>query len=155
MLQHASNAVKATISRAADEAALRGDRRIGTDHLLLGLLHDPDVAETLGVDVERARAAARDLDQAALAAIGIDLDDALVPSVPAGAGHASPTSGMRAAMARAFDIAKDEHTRIVEPNHVLQALLEREQPDPAAVLLRAIGVGPNGSVPGLGRAQGA
>jgi len=62
---------------------------------------------------------------------------------------------MRAAMARAFDIAKDEHTRIVEPNHVLQALLEREQPDPAAVLLRAIGVGPNGSVPGLGRAQGA
>lgn len=153
MFEQVSDAMKTTISRAAEEAARRGDRRVGTDHVLLGLLHDPDVAGMLGVDVERARAAAWDLDRTALAAIGIELGDVPLPRSPVGAGHAPPTSGMRATIARAFAIAKDQHQRKVEPRHVLQALLEREQPDPAAVLLRAIGVGPNGSV--SGRARGA
>lgn len=140
MFEQVSAAVKATITRAADEAVRRGDRRIGTDHLLLGLLHDPDIAELVGVDIHRARAAAWDLDQAALAAIGIDLGDTPPLSMSVGAGHPPPTSGMRATMARAFTFAKNERLRRVEPRHVLQALLEREQPDPAAVLLHTIGV---------------
>lgn len=140
MFEHASGAVKATIARAADEVARRGDRRIGTDHLLLGLLHDADIAAILGVDVEQARAAARDLDQESLEAIGIDLSGVPLASGTVGAGHAPPTSGMRATLARAFVIAKDERARRVEPRHVLAALLEREQPDPAAALLSAMGV---------------
>ena len=40
------------------------DRRVGTDHLLLGLLHDPGIVVALGTDAERARAAAQDLDHA-------------------------------------------------------------------------------------------
>lgn len=145
MLEHASVALKDVISRAADEAARLGDRRIGTDHLLLGLLHDPGIATRLDIDVERGRAAARQLDHAALAAIGIDLSGVALPTAPAAAGHAPPTSGMRAAVARAFTLATAERRRKVEPDHLLAALLEAAEPDPAAVLLRALGVTPGAS----------
>ncbi|MFD0885532.1 Clp protease N-terminal domain-containing protein, partial [Streptosporangium algeriense] len=42
------------IKAAAEEARQRGDRRIGTEHLLLGLVHDPSSlsARALGVDRE-------------------------------------------------------------------------------------------------------
>jgi ATP-dependent Clp protease ATP-binding subunit ClpA len=143
VFEQVSAPVKATIARSADEAARQGDRRIGTDHLLLGLLHEPDIAAAIGVDVERARTAAWNLDQAALAAIGIELGHVPPPSVPVSAGHASTTSGLRATMARAFALAKDEHSRKIEPRHLLQAILEREPPDAAAVLLKAIGVQPS------------
>lgn len=143
MFDHASRAVKATISRAGGEAALRGDRRIGTDHLLLGLLHDPEAARMIGADLEQARAAARQLDRTALAALGIDPGESPFAQKPVGSRHAPPTSGMRAAMARAFTVASGEHVREVEPRHLLQALLELEPPDPAAALLHALGVPQN------------
>jgi ATP-dependent Clp protease ATP-binding subunit ClpA len=142
VFQHVSDAVNATISHAADEAARRGDRRIGTDHLLLGLLHDQAIAERLGAGIGQARIAAWELDRAALEAVGVDLDAVPVSGVPRGARHAPPTSGMRATMARAVAIAKDEHARTVEPDHLLQALLDRERPDAAAILLHALGIRP-------------
>ena len=44
---------------AAEEARRRGDRRIGSDHLLLALLKDEDsvTARALGVDLPTARGA--------------------------------------------------------------------------------------------------
>ncbi|HKR98147.1 MAG TPA: Clp protease N-terminal domain-containing protein, partial [Candidatus Dormibacteraeota bacterium] len=33
---------------AREEARLRGDRRVGTEHLVLGLLREPDLAQVLG-----------------------------------------------------------------------------------------------------------
>jgi len=143
MFDHASRAVKATISQAANEAALRGDRRIGTDHLLLGLLHDREAARMIGADLEQAQAAARQLDRTALTAIGIDPGEMTLAQEPVGARHAPPTSGMRATMVRAFIIASEEHQREVEPRHLLQALLELEPPDPAAALLQALGISQN------------
>jgi ATP-dependent Clp protease ATP-binding subunit ClpA len=143
MFDHASQAVRATISQAANEAALRGDRRIGTDHLLLGLLHDRDAARAIGVDLEQAQAVARQLDRAALEAIGIDPGETPLAHKPAGTRHTPPTSAMRATMARAFTIAREEHAREVEPRHLRQALLELEPPDPAAALLQALGISQN------------
>ena len=70
-----TDARKMVLTSAAEEARRRGDRRLGTDHLLLGLLHDPHsrVAQALGVDLDSARAASDALDRAALAAVGVNV----------------------------------------------------------------------------------
>ena len=59
---------------ATEEARRRGDRRIGSDHLLLALLKDDDsvTARALGVDLSTARGALVELDRQALASVGAD-----------------------------------------------------------------------------------
>ncbi|MBV9422670.1 MAG: Clp protease N-terminal domain-containing protein [Solirubrobacterales bacterium] len=57
---------------AREEARRRGDRRVGTEHLVLGLLREPDVAQVLGRDLGAAREALDAMDRDALVAIGID-----------------------------------------------------------------------------------
>lgn len=138
MLIGPSKTLDDALRRAGEEVALRGDRRVGTDHLLLGLLHDERVAATLGVDVEHARAAARELDKAALAAIGLDLGD--LPSAPARVtpGRIPLTSAAREVIARAGSVADAARARRIEPLHLLAALRERQEPDAAAVLLGAL-----------------
>ena len=61
-----ADARRLILTWAAEEAGRRGDRRIGTDHLLLGILHEStsDAAEALGVDLASARAADERLDRA-------------------------------------------------------------------------------------------
>jgi ATP-dependent Clp protease ATP-binding subunit ClpA len=133
---------RTAVAAADDEAALRGDRRVGTDHLLLGLLHDPATAELVGVDVETARAQLRALDQTALAALGItspDLDGTVAISRRS---TRQPTSGFRAVLPLAYTLAATEKSRRVTPRHLLLALLTRDEPDPAASLLAALGVQP-------------
>ena len=67
---------------AREEARRRGDRRVGTEHVLLGLLHEPEVAEVLGCDLAAAREALDTMDHDALVAVGIDreLDAPPVPT---------------------------------------------------------------------------
>lgn len=130
------------LENAAHEASRRGDRRVGTDHLLLGLLHNPMVADSLGTDLEAARAAADRLDRAALAAIGLDLTTAPPSAIRRRPGSASPTSGLRAAISRAVGLAAAERLRKAEPRHLLEALFECQRPDPAAELLDALDLGP-------------
>src|ERR1700688_4003415 len=57
--------------QASEEARRRGDRRTGTDHLLLGLLEDPSIEVVLGVSRQQARQALESLDQEALGALGM------------------------------------------------------------------------------------
>ena len=56
---------------AREEARVRGDRRAGTEHLVLGLLHEPLIGSLLGADHPRARAALDALDRDALGVIGV------------------------------------------------------------------------------------
>ena len=49
--------------RASEEARRRGDRRTGTDHLLLALLEDPSIEGGLGVSLPQARQALESLDR--------------------------------------------------------------------------------------------
>ena len=128
------------VTASADEARRRGDRRIGTDHLLLGLLHDPASAEVLGVTIDAAREKSAALDRDALAAIGIDLEG-YSPSPKIKVGIRTPfTSGSRAVMERTLRLTTAEKSRRIAPKHLLLALLERQQPDPAATLLTELGV---------------
>jgi len=138
MFERFAHAARSAVTASADEAGRRGDRRIGTDHLLLGLLHDPDVVTLLGVDLQRARAQTDVLDQQALAAVGFDVGDFTPAVTPRPAKRAPFTSGVRAVLPRALTLATTEKSRRITSTHLLLALLDRDRPDPAAELLAAL-----------------
>jgi hypothetical protein len=136
--------------RASEEARRRGDRRTGTDHVLLALLEDPSIEAVLGVSLQQARQALESLDQQALGALGL------------GSGTGAPPLPMRAVPKKPTirDIAKKDRLRMTpaakkvleeaaRPNRrrlyvtaqqVLAQILTLPPPDPAAVLLGALGV---------------
>lgn len=143
VLRLSADARKIVLTSAAQEARQRGDRRLGTDHLLLGLLHDPDsrVARALGVDLASARAALDALDRSALAAVGVEVGGlGILPQQAGGRRHLPLTSGARAVMKSAIDQTRHDGTARIESRQFLLALLDRESPDPAAELLTTLGV---------------
>jgi hypothetical protein len=136
--------------QASEEARRRGDRRTGTDHLLLALFEDPSIEVVLGVNLQQARQALESLDHDALGALGL------------GSGTDAPPLPMRAVpkKPRIRDVAQKDRLRMtpaakkvleeaVKPNRrktqvtaqqVLAQILTLQPPDPAAVLLDAFGV---------------
>ncbi len=138
-----ADARKLVLTSATEEAHRRGDRRLGTHHLLLGLLRDEDsrAVKALGVSLAGARAASEALDLAALAAVGIQID-ALGAGPPVAFGRRLPplTSGARAVFKRAIEEARPARSRRIDTTHFLLALLSLRRPDPAAELLDALGV---------------
>jgi hypothetical protein len=135
--------------RASEEARRRGDRRTGTDHILLALLADPPAEAVLGVSLQQARRALESLDHEALGALGL------------GAGADAPALPMRAVPTKPKfrDVAKKDRFRMtpaakkvleeaskanrrrlyVTAPQVLAQILTLQPPDPAAVLLGALG----------------
>jgi hypothetical protein len=137
--------------QASEEARRRGDRRTGTDHLLLALFEDPSIEVLLGVSLQQARQALDSLDREALGALGLGLG-ADAPALPM---HAVPKKP------RLRDVAKKDRFRMtpaakkvlenaykpkghrrfqVTGPEVLAQILTLQPPDPAAVLLDALGV---------------
>jgi Clp amino terminal domain, pathogenicity island component len=136
--------------QASEEARRRGDRRTGTDHILLALLEDPSIEVALGVTLQQARQAHESLDQEALGALGM-VSGTDAPALPMRAVPKKP---------RLRDVATKDHFRMtpaakkvleeaVKPNRrklqvtaqqVLAQILTLQPPDPAAVLLGALGV---------------
>jgi hypothetical protein len=137
--------------QASEEARRRGDRRYGTDHILLALFEDPSIEVVLGVSLQQARQALDSLDQAVLSAVGL------------GSGTDAPPLPMRAVpkKPRIRDVAQKDRLRItpaakkvleeaykpkghrklqVTGPEVLAQILTLQHPDPAAVLLGALGV---------------
>ena len=137
------DARKLVMVSATEEARRRGDRRLGTDHLLLGLLHDEGspAAKALGVTLAQARTAQNALDVRALAAIGIEVEALGQPPGTSFGRRLPPlTSGARTVIKDAVDEARPFKTGRIGTNHFLIALLRRQPPDPAAELLEALGV---------------
>jgi hypothetical protein len=136
--------------QAGEEGRSRGDRRTGTDHVLLALLEEPSVEALLGVSLQQARQAVDSLDRDALGAVGL------------GAGAAAPALPMRDVpkKPRFRDVAHKDRLRMTpaakkvleaasKPNRrrlyvtaqqVLAQILILQPPDPAAVLLHTLGV---------------
>ena len=86
MFERFSDAARASVARAQDEARLLDSGHIGTEHLLIALAVEPRglggrVLRELGVTADSLRADARRLaepgtiDRDALATLGIDLDE--------------------------------------------------------------------------------
>jgi len=137
--------------RAGEEARRRGDRRTGTDHVLLALFEDPTIEAVLGVSLQQAREGLASLDREALGALGLG-PEADAPELPMRPVPKKP---------RLRDIAKKDRIRMtpaakkvledaykpkghrklqVTGSEVLAQILALQPPDPAAVLLDALGV---------------
>ena len=136
--------------RASEEARRRGDRRTGADHVLLALLEDPAIEAMVGATLQQARQALESLDHETLGALGL------------GPGADAPALKMRAVPKKPtlLDIMQKDRLRMTpaakkvleeasKPNRrrlyvtaqqVLAQILTLQPPDPAAVLLGALGV---------------
>ena len=136
--------------RAGEEARRRGDRRTGTDHVLLALFEDPSIEVVLGVSLQQARQALESLDQEALVALGLG-SGAEAPPLPMRAVPKKPrirdiAQRDRLHMAPAAKKVLEEASRPnrrrlqVTAQQVLAQILTLQPPDPAAVLLGALGV---------------
>jgi hypothetical protein len=137
---------------AREEARSRGDRKIGTEHLVLGLLREPNFEQALGCDLPAARDALAALDRDALAAVGLGggLDAPPIPiredelpvkpTLKAVLRDRVPLTPVAKATLRASRGAMRRNDRVGAEQAVLMALLELQPPDPAAVLLAALGV---------------
>lgn len=122
---------------ANSEAVRRGDRKVGTDHVLLALLSNPSLVTALGVGPNAARSALEKLDLDALASVGID---AASPG-PVFPGKPSDRLPLTPAAKRIFTGLRREAGRErIGIQHVLLALIRRTPPDPAATLLDALGI---------------
>jgi len=140
------------VLNAGQEARRRGDRRIGTEHLLLALLEDPVIAGILGVDIARARHTLASLDREALDALGVGpLIDApplamrAVPRTPRlrDVAHRDRLHLTPAAKKLLEEAARHNRRRLqVTGRQVLTSMLALPPQDPAMVLLRALGVNP-------------
>lgn len=141
MFERFAHSARRTVQDALSEAGRRGDRRIGTDHLLLALLSDNAMAELVGVDAAVAHETIYQLDRNALAAVGLRLTDF---SHTAQRAHstvsASMTAGAKMVLKRSLANAAAEKAREISSRHILLALLERSEPDPAAQLFSALPV---------------
>jgi Clp amino terminal domain, pathogenicity island component len=124
---------------ARNEAIRRGDRTIGTEHLVLALLSDPasPAAAALGCDLDSARRALDALDRQALAAIGVPPGITAGPAPVRSAGRLRLTPAAKAVVAGARDARGNRGAGL---GIVLGALLDLRRPDPAAELLAALGV---------------
>jgi len=136
------DARKQVVRYASEEAIRDGHRRIGADHMLLGLLHDPtsEAVRVIGADLEVARASSLALDLAALAAVGVDATPMDLAAPIRARGRPPLTSGARAALARGVRAARAAKSRRIEPRHLLVGILGCQRPDPGAELLDALGV---------------
>ncbi|WP_344492881.1 Clp protease N-terminal domain-containing protein [Nonomuraea monospora] len=135
------SSVTVIVKAAFEEARLRGDRRLGTEHMLLGLLHHEESARALGVDLTAARAALDDLDRAALRMLGLEVGDLpdtprKHPAVPATA----LTSSARAVLNDAIKATKVKTRDAEAPRHLTLGLLAQKRPDPVAQLIDQLGI---------------
>jgi ATP-dependent Clp protease ATP-binding subunit ClpA len=141
MFERFAGTARNAVHGARREAERRGDRRIGTDHLLVALLQDETVAQIAGIDSPAARQAVDQLDQEALAAIGITLAG-YPPDSQAVLGKRVTfmTSGAKTVIRHSLAVAAGEKAPAITTRHILLALLDRHEPDPASTLLAALSV---------------
>lgn len=137
---------------AREEARRRGDRKVGTEHLILGLLREPVLAQALGCDLQTARDALDAMDHDALAAVGIGaafdappiaIDERVKrpgrPTLKAVLRDRLPlTPAAKRALEESYkEIRRGRHKG---PEELLLTVLELGPPDPAAELIAALGV---------------
>ncbi|WP_242884716.1 Clp protease N-terminal domain-containing protein [Actinomadura litoris] len=133
--------IREVVAAAVEEARRRGDRRAGTEHLLLALLRDPGApaAEALGVDLDGARDALDRMDRRALEATGVQLGEP-PPPLPSTGEQLPLTAAAKAAMSRCLKEAFRSRQPQLEPRHLLLALLGARSRDPVLDLLTELGV---------------
>ncbi|MGH8926136.1 MAG: Clp protease N-terminal domain-containing protein [Acidimicrobiia bacterium] len=158
-MSHRSPDARAEVLAAARMSARRrGDSRVGTDHLLIGVVSaGNDIAQAAGLSVERLHEALDRLDGSALGAFGIDAAPETLTS-PSQIERCRPThkrlhrailnrhlplsAGAKRSLEKSARLALDHHQRHISTNHLLAALSTGGHNDPAVHLLRSFEIDP-------------
>jgi ATP-dependent Clp protease ATP-binding subunit ClpA len=136
-----SKDARAAVVAGLEEAGRRGDRRVSSEHLLLGLLRDSrsPAAVALGLRADDVRDALAEMDRTALAAVGVEVA-AMPDQTPPAARRLPFTAAAKSTLEQTLRIAVGRKDRRLESHHLLLALLARQAPDPVAELLDRLGV---------------
>lgn len=153
MFQRFTQTARAVVAEAVRCAEDRGDRHVGTEHLLLGVAatNVPVAASSLrgvGVTSERARSSLDALDAQALAAVGVEtsvpVSSADVPRTPRrrrGLRSQIPfTDGAKSCLENSLVQAEAVGDRHIGAEHIVLALSRTGLRDPARLLLAALDV---------------
>jgi Clp amino terminal domain, pathogenicity island component len=132
------------VTHAVDEAESRGDTRIGTEHLLIGVARSRSL-EGLMPDVEFLRAELQRMDREALASVGLDpgLVEVSGPTRRKRSGHIPFTSGAKDILKGALREALDLGHRHISVEHIALALTAVEGPDRAMGILHGLDLDPD------------
>jgi ATP-dependent Clp protease ATP-binding subunit ClpA len=131
------------VTHAVEEAESRGDTRIGTEHLLIGVARSPSL-ESLMPDVESLRAELDRMDREALASVGLDpeLIELAGPARHRKTAHIPFTSGAKDILKGALRAALDLGHRHIGVEHIAIALTAIEGPDRATGMLHGLDLDP-------------
>jgi ATP-dependent Clp protease ATP-binding subunit ClpA len=140
MFEQFTHDTRRIVGYAMEEARSLGDKRMGTEHLLLGTLHERGPSEALGVSLEDARRAAARLDAAALKAIGFDSKDLTRAEMPTRGRKPPFSSGAKEVMAAMLKSAVDQKSRKITASSLVVSLLDRGEHDPVTALLQELRV---------------
>jgi len=140
MFEQFTQDTRRIVGYAMEEARSLGDKRMGTEHLLLGALHERGPADALGVSLEDARKATARLDTAALKAIGFETADLERAAMPTRGRKPPFSSGAKEVMASMVKQAVDQRSRKITASSLLISLLEREEHDPVSALFQELKV---------------
>lgn len=135
-----ADTARAAVEDASYEAGRRGDRRIGTEHLLIAVVQDETVARAVGVDHAAVQEAADELDRAALTAVGIDMGRTPINAHTKLGTQLPFTPAAKTVLHQTLVHATTEKAKNITCQHMALALLDRVDPDPAAAILTALSV---------------
>jgi ATP-dependent Clp protease ATP-binding subunit ClpC len=130
MLERFSDQARRAVAMAQQEARRLGHNRVGTEHLLLGLLADPD--SPTAVALTNAGASLDAARQKVAEAVPRDTEQ------PAPHGRVTLTPRAKRALERASRFSLQRRDREVETTHVLLGVLDVE--GTAGQVLRGVGV---------------
>lgn len=132
------------------EAQSRGDRHVGSEHFLIGVALAPSavVRRATGerLSADDLRTGLNALDQVALRAVGIDLDETaedLAPAWSARRRYLPFTRGAKQVLQDALTEAIALGNRHIGPEHILLGITQQPSTDPASSLLDHLGVEPD------------
>jgi ATP-dependent Clp protease ATP-binding subunit ClpA len=157
MFERFTQDARAVVTNAIGEAERRGDRHVGSEHLLLGVIASANpltsaALEAFGVRLQDARSTLDAGDVDALAAIGVQVAQVPAPAPDDssrrsfwrfGRGAHKPfTGGAKKTLEETLRQAIRLGDRQIGTEHLLLALAAKTSPDPAHQLLRAMSVDP-------------
>ena len=144
MFERFTRNARHVVTHAVEEAESRGDTRIGTEHLLIGVARSRSL-EGLMPDVESLRAELERMDREALASVGLDpgLVEVSGPPRRKRSGHIPFTGGAKDILKGALREALDLAHRHIGVEHIALALTAIEGPDRATGMLRGLALDPD------------
>lgn len=139
MFERFTREARAAVTTAQIEAVERLDNRIGSEHLLIGVLEtSPDA--TVMLTAERVREALGAMDVSALEAVGISFQAGVTRQQPKRKRHIPLTGSAKSVLENALMEAISAGDRKIEGHHMLLAITTLPAHDRSVRLITDCGV---------------